>query len=70
MNIDDTRDLMHTLMTELVPTEDFDIDIEEVDGQLKLELRTESKRAVVAWSELSFMLEQVIQKSFDENIGS
>jgi len=69
MTIDETRSLVAMFMRELVPGEEYEIVVEESDGQFKLELVSESKRAIVAWAEISYALEQMIDKQFDQNIG-
>lgn len=61
--------LILQVMETLVPGEDYSIDISEVNGHYKFELNTESKRAMVAWAEISFVLEEGIDRDQDESLG-
>lgn len=47
------------LMRELVPNVEFHIRAERVDSKLRLEMVTESKRMLVAWSEFQEMLQTI-----------
>ena len=50
------------VIAELVPDEKFEIVAhKEADGATRFELVTESKRAMVAWSEVQEVLQPVIQ---------
>jgi hypothetical protein len=52
------------VIAELVPGEKFEIVAhKEADGATRFELVTESKRAMVAWSEVQEVLQPVIQPS-------
>ena len=67
---EDLKALIYQVMETLVPDEEYSIEIGEVNGQYKFELNTESKRAMIAWAEISFHLEDSLEKEFQEqNIG-
>lgn len=57
-------------MEQFVPGEEYDIEIVLLpeSEQYKFELKTQSKRAMVAWAEISFHLEEAIEKDTGQNI--
>jgi len=61
---DEFRDLLIGMMETLVPDEEYSVIVEEVNGQFKMELFTDSKRAQVAWAEISFHLEDCLDGAF------
>jgi len=61
--------LIEQTMETLVPGEEYSFDITEINGQLKFELNTESKRAMIAWAEISFHLEDSINGALEAAIS-
>ena len=56
--MEELKVLIEQTMETLVPGESYSVSIEEVDGQLRFECQSESKRALVAWAEISYALEE------------
>ena len=75
MNRDDiiqaerVKELMIQVMETLVPGEEYSVDIAEVNGQFKFELNPQSKRAMIAWAEISFHLEECVEKEQEQSLG-
>lgn len=69
MTREELKQMLVNVMESLVPGEEYSIDIQEINGQYKFELNTQSKRAMIAWAEISFHLEECIDKSMDESLG-
>jgi hypothetical protein len=69
MESKELKQLLVNLMETLVPGEEYSFDITEFNGQYKFELRTESKRAMIAWAEISFHLEECIDKEQSKSLG-
>ncbi len=69
MTEQDLKELIEGAMQTLVPDEEYSVSVSEINGQLKAELNSESKRAMVAWAEISFMLEDMIERVADESLG-
>lgn len=63
------KELMIQIMETLVPGEEYSVEIDEVNGQYKFELNTQSKRAMIAWAEISFHLEECIEKEQEQSLG-
>ena len=70
MTLQEHIDLLSKFMDELVPGEVYNIepDTDEA-GDTVLRLVSESKRAMVAWSELQYMWQEMLKTHGDENIG-
>jgi hypothetical protein len=70
MTLDESLSLLNQFMRELVPGEVYNIEVDtDEHGEPALRLETESKRAIVAWSELQYMWQEMLNKHGDENIG-
>lgn len=67
MTVDELREMLIDVMESLVPDEEYSVIVEEVNGQFKMELVTDSKRAQVAWAEISFHLEDCLDGAFQTN---
>lgn len=63
------KQLIIDMMETLVPGEEYSVNVEVINGQYKFELNSESKRAMIAWAEISFHLEECIDKAQQETLG-